>query len=161
MIYFVKVNDKVKIGFSDNLKKRLSALQVSSAYKLEVLLIIDGDYEKESELHQQFREYRNSGEWFDLSDPIEAFIEDNRQNDRRYEFGFVNNMLLSNNQLSRIKKEKHMCLSDVGNLIGITRQSVFEMEQRERDGTISINSMKRYAEVLGYKLEYRFVPIFD
>ena len=45
----------------------------------------------------------------------------------------------------------------MGELLGITPQSVKETEQREGAGTISLNILRRYAMVLKYKLVYKFV----
>ncbi len=39
MIYFLKANDKVKIGYADDPLKRIPAIQISSPYRLAVLLI--------------------------------------------------------------------------------------------------------------------------
>lgn len=51
MIYFIKASDRVKIGYASDPSLRIPAIQTSSPFELEVLLIIDGTYEKESELH--------------------------------------------------------------------------------------------------------------
>jgi len=48
MIYFLKANDKVKIGYADDPSKRILGIQTSSPFEIEVLLIIDGNYDKES-----------------------------------------------------------------------------------------------------------------
>ena len=48
MIYFLKAGQKIKIGYSSNIVNRISSIQTATPYKLEVLLIINGDREKES-----------------------------------------------------------------------------------------------------------------
>ena len=73
--YFFK-NPKtglIKIGKSIDIKTRKQAVQCGSGVELDVLLVIDGDSERE--LHKKFAEYREHGEWFNDSDgKIEAYI---------------------------------------------------------------------------------------
>ena len=104
MIYFIQAHNSIKIGFSDNFLNRFSQLQTSSQFKLRVLLIIDGDYKTESELHRKFVADKESGEWFRFSDNIRSFISDNEINNRRYEFGFSGINFESDEQLKRIGK---------------------------------------------------------
>lgn len=66
-IYFVKstYNHEIKIGFtSGDVFKRLSSLQTSHPYQLELLTTIPGDTVFEKSLHKQFEQYRLKGEWF-------------------------------------------------------------------------------------------------
>jgi len=51
-----------------------------------------------------------------------------------------------------------MSLQQLANRISISRQSVQEMEQRERDGTISLKSLRETARALDMELVYGFVP---
>jgi hypothetical protein len=76
-IYFIadtKTN-MVKIGVSTTPEKRLAGLQTSSPNKLVFLAVAEGDEKKEKELHQQFKKYRKSGEWFELSTEIKQLID--------------------------------------------------------------------------------------
>lgn len=51
-----------------------------------------------------------------------------------------------------------MSLQQLANRISITKQSVQEMEQRERDGSISLKSLREAAKALDMELVYGFVP---
>ena len=51
-----------------------------------------------------------------------------------------------------------MSLQQLANRISITKQSVQEMEQRERDGSISLKSLRETALALDMELVYGFVP---
>ena len=51
-----------------------------------------------------------------------------------------------------------MSLQQLANRISITKQSVQEMEQREKDGTISLKSLREAAKSLDMELVYGFVP---
>ena len=157
MIYFIKANDRIKIGYATDPIKRLSSIQTSCPYKLEVILIIDGNYEKESEIHKEFVALRTSGEWFRYEDPLIKYIEKERINDRRYEFGFFGEDFLGNGQVLRYRKMHILSLRELGEKLSISAPSVKEIQDRERAGTVNINVLKKVAEALGYKFEYRFV----
>ena len=158
MIYFIEANKKVKIGYTANPQNRISDIQTSNPDKLNVLLIIDGGCELERQLHKDFADYRLNGEWFEYSDSISDFIDSVISNDRRYEFGFLGKEYSSTNQLKRLRTEKRLSLREVGEKLGISSQSVWETEERESLGNITIHSLRKTGNVLGYDLEYRFVP---
>jgi len=49
-------------------------------------------------------------------------------------------------------------MQQLGSKLSITKQSVQDIEKREKDGTISIKSLREAARVLDMKLVYGFVP---
>ncbi len=51
-----------------------------------------------------------------------------------------------------------MSLQQLANRISITKQSVQEMEKREKDGSISMKSLREAARALDMKLVYFLVP---
>ena len=161
MIYFLKAHDRIKIGYANDPSQRIPSIQTSSPFELEVLLIIDGNYDKEKELHQKFQAYRKSGEWFEFVEPIKHFISVNSQQNRKYEFGFVYEDFAGNEQILTLRKRHKLSMESLGLRLNITRQGVYKIQQSEKAGTISINSLKRIAETLGYTLEYRFVKVDD
>lgn len=77
-VYVVRLNNSVKIGFSQNFKKRLSGLQCGCPYPLSVVLVIPGWEREEKALHKRFRRHRIANEWFTLSPEIEEWIEGER-----------------------------------------------------------------------------------
>jgi hypothetical protein len=159
MIYFLKANEKVKIGYADDPSKRIPAIQTSSPYELEVLLIIDGNYNKEHELHKKFQNYRTSGEWFEYEETLKTFIKENFEFDRKYEFGFSIEDFAGNEQVLRLRKQHNLTLQALGYKLNITAQSVKEIQDREKTRTVTISVLDNVAQALGYKFEYRFVPI--
>jgi hypothetical protein len=72
MIYFITVKDKsiVKIGYSDNVPKRLKALQIGSPELLYVYAQIHETRNFEKILHDRFQHLRSNGEWFHFTDEI-------------------------------------------------------------------------------------------
>ena len=77
MIYFIKniVTGNIKIGFSENPRKRLRDLQTGSAEKLVLIKTIEGNQELEQQLHENFSHCRLDGEWFSPADEILEFIK--------------------------------------------------------------------------------------
>jgi hypothetical protein len=58
-VYFVRLGDRVKIGYSENVPKRLTVIPHE-----EVLGVIHGTREDEQGWHQLLADYRTVGEWF-------------------------------------------------------------------------------------------------
>ena len=161
MIYFLKNNDKVKIGYSNRPLHRISSIQTSNPDTIECLLLIDGGYDKENELQEKFMHSKNrhNGEWFLLSQDILDFVSQNQDKDRRYEYGLINEPLASCQQIQRLRKENNLALKELGKMVGLTASGVKEMEKREENGNITINKLDKVASTLGYKFEYRFIKL--
>lgn len=51
-----------------------------------------------------------------------------------------------------------MSLQQLGKKLSISKQSMLEMEKREKEGTITLNALKAAAEALDMELVYGFVP---
>lgn len=65
VLYAVEANQRVKLGISTNLEKRMSDMQTSSPIKLKILRILKGATRaKESYIHFLLLELRSHGEWF-------------------------------------------------------------------------------------------------
>lgn len=60
--------------------------------------------------------------------------------------------------LKTIRISLGMSLQQVADKLSITKQSVQEIETREKDGTITINSLKETADALDMRLIYGLVP---
>ena len=157
MIYFVKANDRIKIGYSSNPTSRINQLQTSSPYDLEVLLIIDGDREKERILHKEFKDCRKKGEWFEFEGTVKDYIDTNSDKDRKYEFGFCYEDFAGNEQLLRLRTQGNIRTKDLGKRVGISQQAASALISREKWGEISLKNMQRIGDALGYKFEYRFI----
>ncbi len=57
-----------------------------------------------------------------------------------------------------IRSVLHMSLRQLGVRIGITPQSVKEIEQREAAGSVSLNTMRGIAAAFGMRFVYAIVP---
>lgn len=65
IIHAVGTN-RIKIGFSINPQKRLSELQIGSPFRLEMLGYWPGGKRCEKLLHRHFKNFRKTGEWFEV-----------------------------------------------------------------------------------------------
>ena len=157
MIYFIANNNCVKIGYTDVPNGRFSQLQTSSPDKLEMLLLLSGGRETETDLHNSFRDLRLSGEWFSLDGPIKKYIEDHREHDRRYEFNFVTEEFDCNQQIQRIRKQEHLTGAALAKRLGVNQQRISRIEMDETRGRITLNTLRKCARALGYELEYRLM----
>lgn len=60
--------------------------------------------------------------------------------------------------LRAVRDALGMTAAQLGARLGITPTSVFEMERREADGTITLKTLEKAAQALGCTLVYALVP---
>lgn len=79
-VYFVKSQEtgRIKIGFTKNLKKRLSKMQTDSAETLKVLFAFESLPVDEKTLHAALSDDRHHGEWFELTAELLEYIEEQK-----------------------------------------------------------------------------------
>ena len=63
-----------------------------------------------------------------------------------------------NGWIYSIRKALNMSLRQLGNRMAITPQSVREIEERERNATVSISVLRQVGKALKMKLVYGFIP---
>lgn len=73
-VYFIASGDRVKIGFTVNVGKRLAHMQIGSAEPLTLLQSIPGSWADERSFHARFDHYRIGGEWFRLEGELAEFL---------------------------------------------------------------------------------------
>lgn len=155
MIYFIGNDDTVKIGYSKNintLKNRLTSIQTGNHTRIEILLLLDGDFDYEKTLHNRFKNYRTSGEWFSKSDEINSFIEENKINSLCIPYEENNDKLT----LKTLRKLQRVSVQSLAENLSITKQSVSEFEKRYEDETTTIKKIRAYANALGYDVHISF-----
>lgn len=149
MIYFIQNTETkhIKIGYSDNVRSRLSDLQISSPYELAILTICEGGIEVEKELHDKFNGHYVRGEWFNPSEELISYIN---------EFPpYVNKTYIG---LRKLRRDKKMTMEDVGKIMSISKQGVSDLEDRYDEGRITINNLKTYLDAIGYNMDIVFTP---
>ena len=70
MVYFITDGEYIKIGTANNPKTRLKELQTGNARPLSIIKSIKGSFAIENAFHYKYKEYRVSGEWFNLPKEI-------------------------------------------------------------------------------------------
>lgn len=60
--------------------------------------------------------------------------------------------------IKSIRTALKMTLRQLGNRLEITPQSMKEIEDREKNGTLTINILKKYGEAMDMKFVYGFIP---
>lgn len=96
-IYFMQMQNAdgyVKIGFSENVAKRLSSIQVGSPYKIEVIALLANESQTmEGIIHTILVNSWIKGEWFRPTEEVLECIENVKNNN----FGlFIRNAVHSN-----------------------------------------------------------------
>lgn len=74
VVYFIRVNAFVKIGYARNPLERLRHVQAASPYPVELMGALPGGTELEERLHRFFDHCRERGEWFRLEPHLRAFV---------------------------------------------------------------------------------------
>lgn len=154
MIYVVQDphTKHVKIGHSDHPRSRIIGVQTGCSGKLKCLVLAHGGWLEEQFLHEKFKEYRLSGEWFKYVPEIKKYVEENYDRDKLEFFG----LLPTGNDLQRLRKKHYRSLRYIANKLGITPPSVYEVETRYDRKTCSIQSIIDYAGALGYEVKVTF-----
>ncbi|MFW0776291.1 MAG: GIY-YIG nuclease family protein [Rickettsiales bacterium] len=80
-VYFILNSDKtaVKVGYSNNHKKRLRQLQTGNAHKLEIFFLIEQGCMKLEKVFHDFLRSKNKhirGEWFAYDDHVKSYLLD-------------------------------------------------------------------------------------
>lgn len=156
MIYLISHENKfLKVGYTKNIHRRLSQLQVSSPVKLDLLHLIEGDTNLEKELHLLFDNYSAQGEWFYFSDLIIEYFKDKEclmwsEGFTPYEKYPVIGLIMT----ERLKN--NITLEELGEMYGCTAQSMYEIQQREVQGNLTLKILYKMAKLFNKKFEYRF-----
>lgn len=74
-VYAIFCDNFVKIGVSNDPKKRAGKVSADCPHGVRLLGYVEGGYELETFLHGQFAQYRVKGEWFSYEGPIVKWAE--------------------------------------------------------------------------------------
>lgn len=82
-VYFVRGADKIKIGTTGSVARRLATLRCASPVELTLLHSMPGSQRVERHLHRQFADLRMHGEWFRAEEPLLSHIARLRERAQR------------------------------------------------------------------------------
>lgn len=79
VVYFVQAGPggPIKVGWTQDVDRRISELQTANAKKLVLLGTVSGTMETEASLHARFSHLRLEAEWFRDSAEIHTFLREN------------------------------------------------------------------------------------
>lgn len=71
-VYMIRAGEHgpVKIGYSDDILRRITKMQADNHEPLRVIRALEGGQELEARLHLHFGEVRRSGEWFEFREEM-------------------------------------------------------------------------------------------
>jgi len=85
-VYVMRCEQFIKIGWTTNVSLRLKHLSTSNPFPITLLGQAEADRGCEMELHEMFREFRSTGEWFELPEgELEALKQWIVQRDGQWE----------------------------------------------------------------------------
>lgn len=74
-VYFIRCQDRVKIGFSKDPHRRLTKINADAPYPCDLIGAADASVYAEKGIHEQFAAARIHGEWFSLTPEILQFAK--------------------------------------------------------------------------------------
>ena len=157
MVYFLRFQNYVKIGKTNNIYKRMSSLQTNIPFKLDCVLLLNGGYSKEKELHDLFVDYRVSGEWYEYS-CVKSFIDSAIENgeDIRWREGLTDKQKPDVHMVRRARIDSGMTRDQMAERMGVTKGAIQKMEERALGENITLRVLRKMADALGCEFEYRF-----
>jgi DNA-binding XRE family transcriptional regulator len=156
MIYFIKHTEYVKIGYTHDIHTRLSQLQISCPIKLSILGLIEGTVEDENTHHLKFKHLHSHGEWFKHTQELDEFIE-TLSRDLMWKHGFDEHESSIRGVIKTCRIEQKLSMEELGEKLGVTKQAVMDMETRDAQGRISVNSIVKALHAMGYKYQHRAI----
>lgn len=153
MIYFIKYEDYIKIGYSKDPSNRIQNIQTGLPGPIEVLCITKGNFKKENLLHRKFSRFKSRGEWFRSCDELNSYI--NTLDDEKVTHGYGGDFEKITMPVRRMYIDSGLTHEDAAIKIGLTKGGIQKMLERATQGRITIYSFMKLASAFGYKFEYR------
>jgi hypothetical protein len=77
-VYFLvnDYNNTIKVGITNDIKRRQKTLEAGCGQHLNLIGLLEGDFELEKKIHTALDTWRNLGEWFDYNDDTKSIIDE-------------------------------------------------------------------------------------
>jgi len=139
MLYVIQAaNGPIKIGVSDNVPKRMAALQTSNPSALTLCGTVnpDDDYKTESKAHRYLCEHRMEGEWFENTHEVCEYLIKIMKS----KIGALHVPPIQNNWRPLVEKQtnndeihdRYLRIKDVISKTGLTKSTIYEMIKTRR-----------------------------
>jgi hypothetical protein len=76
MIYFIETEGMVKIGYSNDPRRRFHNLSIGCPTRCTLVAVIEGGKVEEKRIHEMFKADRIRGEWFKFTVEINTFMRE-------------------------------------------------------------------------------------
>jgi hypothetical protein len=74
-VYFLEVQNYIKIGFSTGTHIRIASMQTASPFEIKLIASVKGCERNEQEIHERVKHLRHRGEWFRKTKGLMAYIQ--------------------------------------------------------------------------------------
>lgn len=96
-----------KIGFSNNVHSRLIQIQTGCPFPLKIYKIFKGTMKQEKRLHQKYKDFRLSGEWFRFDgilknniDVMKGEVNEMIDTNKKIKWNRINNIKILKNNIN-------------------------------------------------------------
>lgn len=80
-VYFIKCLDKIKIGYTTDVERRMKQLKIGNGEKLELIYKMQCERYTENVLHKKYKNFHITGEWYQ-AEPIIRMIKQRKRDIR-------------------------------------------------------------------------------
>lgn len=130
-VYFIHAPEvgRVKIGYATDAISRFRKICSDCCCEVILCAVIDGDLDREADLHSRFSDYRENGEWFRFEGEIVAFVEGLGQQFRLRRM--PTSIPDDASELLRARKRANLSQADLADRLGVTQSTVSRFERGE------------------------------
>ena len=96
-----------KIGFSNNVHSRLTQIQTGCPFPLKIYKMFKGTMKQEKRLHQKYKDFRLSGEWFRFDgilknniDVMKGEVNEMIDTNKKMKWNRINNIKILKNNIN-------------------------------------------------------------
>ncbi|MBX5206720.1 GIY-YIG nuclease family protein [Rhizobium sp. NZLR11] len=136
MIYFIETQGLVKIGYSNDPRRRFHNLSIGCPTVCTLIGVTEGGKAEERALHQRFTELKVRGEWFKFTAEVNSFIRENAISlEKPVEVPSINH------PITRYLASVGMSVSDFCVKVGISRAHLYRIMAGQNTTTRQLKSI--------------------
>lgn len=152
MIYFIQetgwFRNRVKIGTTSDIRKRLCDLRGVSPSELKVVLVLTGTYGMEAIYHERFTQYRLHGEWFKLGFQLRLFLWINKCKSLKLYDGVMSR--LGTREIAIVERFREYIKGLDGDKPSWRQATVYSFNNKSHYGPHYTTRLKKLLDKVGY-----------